>query len=71
MHQHGHTGNRRTVTDLPRGTPAGEKIEANSDCPKSGHFLGKSKFQIPKIVVIFRAKFGRDSRKAEIEITAV
>ena len=38
---------------------------------KVSSFLGKSKFQIPKIIVIFRGKFGRDSRKAEIEITAV
>ena len=48
-----------------------KRIQIAQKVAKSGHFLGKSKFQIPKIVVIFRGKFGRDSRKAEIEITAV
>ena len=46
-------------------------LVVDSDCLKSDHFLGKSKFPIPKIVVNFGSKFGGDRRKAEIEMTAV
>ena len=47
------------------------KNEEDSDCPKSDHFLGKSKFPIPKIVVNFGSKFGGNKRKAEIKMTAI
>ena len=47
------------------------KNEKDSDCPKSGHFLGKSTFPIPKIVVNFASTFGGDRRKAETKMTTV
>ena len=45
-----------------------KKNNIDSNCPKSGYFLGKSKFQIPKINVTFRKKFKNDNRKIKIEI---